>query len=177
VTLNVRAVADPDKLQAGLRNLVHGLDPKLAVSSTATLVGQRDSEISRERLLAFPSDFLGCLAGALVAIGLYGLVAYAVVQRTGEIGIRLALGARPGDIRWLFVRESLAVSAMGVAVGLPMAWMSSRVLKTIVFGVSAHDSWALIVGSVALLAISAAAALVPSWRGSRLDPMRALRYE
>jgi predicted permease len=177
LTLDVRTSADPDRTIARLRNVVRGLDPKLTVNAATTLVGQRDAGISRERLLAFLSTFMACLAAALVAIGLYGLIAYAVVRRTGEIGIRLALGAQPGDIRWLFVRESLLVAALGLALGAPLAYFCSRVLKTLVFGVSPHDPLALIAGVVLLVIVAAASALLPSWRGSRLDPMRALRYE
>jgi ABC-type antimicrobial peptide transport system permease subunit len=176
-SLYVRTHADPQAMLARLHGMVRAIDPKLAATSGTTLVAQRDGGISRERLLAFLSDFLGCLAAALVAVGLYGLVAYSVARRTGEVGVRLALGAQSDNIRWMFMRESVLVWAAGIAIGLPLALVSSRVLETIVFGVSPQDWLALGSGSVALLVISLIAALVPSWRGSRLDPMTALRYE
>ena len=177
LTLNARTAANTDRMIASLLGVVRGIDPKVMPDAATTLVEQRNAGISRERLLAFLSTFLGCLAAILVAIGLYGLIAYAVVRRTAEIGIRLALGARPGSIRWLFVRESLFVAALGLAVGAPLAYFCSGVLKKLVFGVSPHDPAALTVGVVVLIVLAAASALLPSWRGSRLDPMRALRYE
>ncbi|SPE33421.1 putative Permease [Candidatus Sulfopaludibacter sp. SbA3] len=177
LTLDVRTSANSGRMIARLETLVRGLDPKLTVNAATTLVEQRDAGISRERLLAFLSTFMGCLAAALVAIGLYGLIAYAVVRRTGEIGIRLALGAQPGNIRWLFVREGLWIAILGLALGAPLAYIGSRVLKTLVFGVSPQDPLAMIAGVVVLVLVAAASALLPSWRGSRLDPMRALRYE
>ena len=177
LTLDVRTRVKADRMIAALYATVRGINPRLTPDSATTLLDQRDSRISRERLLAFLSGFLGCLAAALVAIGLYGLIAYAVVRRTAEIGIRLAIGARPGHIRWLFVRESLIVAALGLALGAPLAYVSSRVLKKLVFGVSPQDPLALVVGVAVLVVVAAASAFVPSWRGSRLDPTQALRYE
>jgi putative ABC transport system permease protein len=176
VTLHAKTRAHPDLVMARLRDIVHGLDLKLPVQAT-TLVDQRDATISRERLLAFLSSFLALLAAALVAIGLYGLIAYSVAARTKEIGVRLALGARPVAVTWMFVRQALAMVALGIALGLPPAWIGARFLKSLVFGVPAQDPIAAVAGCVALSLLAAVAALWPAGRGARQDAMKALRWE
>jgi len=176
VVLQARTRAHGDVVMARLRDIVRGLDARMPVVTT-TLIDQRDATISSERMLAFLSGFLALLAAALVAIGLYGIIAYSVAGRMQEIGVRLALGARPADVTWLFVRQALLIAAVGILLGLPPSLVCARFLKSIVFGVPAQDPWAVAWGMGLLGLIAAASALWPSVRGSREDPMKALRCE
>jgi putative ABC transport system permease protein len=176
LTLHARTRANPEFAIAQIRNVIRAIDPKLPVTA-ATLLDLRDVTISRERLLAFLAGFLAFLAAALVAIGLYGLIAYSVAGRTKEIGVRLALGARPTAVTWMFVRQALLMAALGIVIGLPPALACARFLKRIVFGMPPQDPIAAIAGCVTLGLIAAAAALWPAGKGARQDPMKALRYE
>jgi len=176
LTLEARTIASPAATIRLLRGLLRSLDPKLPAIA-ATLVEKRDATISRERMMAFLSTFLACLAAALVGIGLYGLIAYSVAGRTREIGVRLALGARPGAVTWLFVRQALMLAALGIVIGIPPALLGARFLKSIVFGVPAQDPVAAISACVLLALVAIGAALWPAGRGSRQDPVKALRYE
>jgi len=176
LTLHARTRAHPELVLAQLRGIVRGLDPKLPVIASA-LLEQRDATISRERLLAFLSSFLALLAAALVAVGLYGLIVHSVAARTREIGVRLALGARPAAITWMFVRQALVMVALGIVLGLPIALACSRFLKSIVFGITPQDPLAIISGCALLAAIAAAAATWAAVNGARQDPLKALRCE
>ncbi len=123
------------------------------------------------------SSLFGLLALALVAVGVYGTLAYAVARRTSEIGVRMAMGASPLKVLWMVLRESLLLAACGLALGLPAALFLARVIASRLFGVTAHDSWSLAATGMILLAVAAVAGFVPANRASRIDPLRALRYE
>jgi putative ABC transport system permease protein len=117
------------------------------------------------------------VAVALAVIGIYGVLSYSVSQRTSELGIRIALGARPGAIQALVLRQAGAVIAIGIAAGLAGAWALTVYLESLLFQVKAHD-WRTYAASAAVLAVVAlAAALVPARRGARIDPIAALKYE
>lgn len=113
----------------------------------------------------------------LAAIGLYGTIAYTVAQRTNEIGIRMVLGADRQNIVAMVLREMLIIVAVGLMVGLPIAWFSSRALQSQLFGLSPHDAVSLAVAILTIIAVSAVAGLVPARRAARIEPMEALRYE
>ena len=176
LVLQARTIANPAATIAMLRGVVRSLDPKLPVLA-GTLTEARDATISRERMLAFLSSFLACLAATLVGIGLYGLIAYSVAGRTREIGVRLALGARPGAVTWMFVRHALLLTALGIAIGVPPALLGARFLKSIVFGVPAQDPVAVVAACLLMGLIAVVAAVWPAGRGSRQDPVKALRWE
>jgi ABC-type antimicrobial peptide transport system permease subunit len=116
-------------------------------------------------------------AALLAAIGVYGLLGYVVGQRRGELGVRMALGADGSDVVRLVLRHGLALALAGVALGLPVAFLLSRVLESQLFEVSPADPLAYVVVSVLLLAIAAVAALIPARRAARIDPLSALRTE
>jgi len=123
-------------------------------------------------LLAF-----GGLALLIAAVGVYGVMAYAVSQRTRELGIRLALGAQPGLVIWMVMREVLLLLAIGLAVGIPAALAMGRFVSSQLYGIQPNDP-SMAVGTVVLLSVvSAAAGLIPAHRASRIDPILALRYE
>jgi ABC-type antimicrobial peptide transport system permease subunit len=119
----------------------------------------------------------GVQATLLAVVGLYGVMAYTVARRTREIGVRMALGAKAGAIRWLVIREALAVAAAGIAVATPVAWWLGRLVRSQLYGVAASDP-VTTTAAVALLAlVSVLAGLVPSSRAARVQPTTALRYE
>ncbi len=130
-----------------------------------------------ERLIASLSSVFGFLATLLATIGLYGVMAYTVARRTREIGIRMALGAVQGNVIWMVMREVLALVAIGVAVGVPAALGLTRLVKAQLFGLTAHDPLTIAAASVGLGLVACLAGYVPALRASRVDPIRALRYE
>jgi ABC-type antimicrobial peptide transport system permease subunit len=176
-TVYVATSQPPEAAFAAAREVVRQLDPNLPVAAPRTLAQQIDRSLSRERLLATMSALFGGLATALAVVGLYGVMAYTVSRRTREIGVRIALGAAAGDIRWMVVREALVLAALGMAVAAPAAWWLSRLVASQLYGVTAGDP-VTAAAAVSLLAlVSLLAALVPSARAARVEPTRALRYE
>jgi ABC-type antimicrobial peptide transport system permease subunit len=138
---------------------------------------QIDAALSQERLLAFLSTLLGATAAALAAIGLYGVLSFAVTRRTREIGIRLSVGAQRVGIVALFLRESVWMVVAGMAAGIPLMLACGGLAETLLFGLKGRD-FGVVLGAVAGLAVVAVLALViPAARAARTDPMRALRHE
>ena len=142
-----------------------------------TLTTEIDAALMRERLLALVATVFGGLAALLAAIGLYGVVAYSVSRRAQEIGVRMALGALPGRVQRLVLGETLALAALGILCGLPVAVAATRLLAGFLYGVKPGDPGVL-VGSVGFLVATAAiAGYVPARRAARIDPAVALRDE
>jgi ABC-type antimicrobial peptide transport system permease subunit len=173
----VRTAGDPLSLAFAVRQTINKIDPRLPVIDIRTQTDQIDRTLAHERMFAGLSSLFGLLALVLVAVGIYGTLAHAVVQRTGEIGMRMALGASRLRVLWLVLRESLLLAICGLAIGLPAALALARVIASRLFGVTAHDSWSIAASCLILLAVSALAGFVPANRASRIDPLRALRYE
>ena len=149
----------------------------LPVSDVTTLAYQVDRSIVDQKLIAQLSTFFGALAVALASLGIYGLMSYGVSRRTREIGIRIALGARPGGVLWLILRETLLLAALGVAVGLVPSFAGQRLISSQLYGMTAIDPPCLM-AAVGLLAVVAAfAGYLPARRATRVDPMAALREE
>lgn len=114
---------------------------------------------------------------SLSCIGLYGIMAYNVARRTGEVGIRMALGARPWDVAWPILREALVLAGIGVAIGLPVALVLVRAIRVIFYGIEPHDPLTMVGVVVLMIAVATLAAWIPAQRASKIDPMEALRYE
>lgn len=133
--------------------------------------------MGQERAIAQLTGFFGALTLVLAAIGLYGVMSYAVARRTSEIGVRMALGALPGDVRWLVLRETLALTAAGLAFGLVAALASVRLVESLLFGLSPHDPATMVAALVVMVVVAAASGYLPARRASRVDPMVSLRYE
>jgi predicted permease len=173
----IRAVGDPRVLFAAIRAVALEIDPALPVLNLRTQDEQLERNHSQERLLARLSGFFGILALALACVGLHGLMSYAVTRRTGEIGLRMALGALPAQVLRMILTESLALVCLGVVLGLMGAWFASRVVATLLFGLSPTDSFTYALVACMLIAIALLASLVPARRAARIDPMTALRAE
>jgi predicted permease len=177
MTVYVRTIMDPAQLMPILRERVRGLDPNVPIYRMRTTEVQVVDSLSAERMIAGLSSVFGILATLLAIIGLYGVMAYSVAQKTREIGIRMALGAETGRVLWLVMREVLLLVAVGIAIGVPAALALTRIVKSQLYGVNSHDPGTLLLASLALAAVACAAGYIPALRASRVDPMRALRYE
>ncbi|HET9741143.1 MAG TPA: ABC transporter permease [Terriglobales bacterium] len=176
-TLIVRTAGDPDLMAGDLRAALRNIDPNLPIYDMVTMSGQVASTFSQERLLAILSTFFGLLALVLSAIGLYGALSYGVTQRTGEIGIRMALGADRGNIFRLVLNETTLVLAGGITAGIALAWAGSRLIRTLLYGISDHDVRTFVFAVLVLACVALLAALLPARRAVRVDPLVALRYE
>ncbi len=160
-----------------VRRQIHTIDPNLPLFRLKTLEVQTRDSFVKERLIATLSTFFGLLAVLLACIGLYGTMAFGVARRTGEVGLRMALGAKQCDVLWMVLRETLLLVTVGVALGFPCALAASRLLASQLFGVKPTDAVALSGGSLLLVAVALFAGYLPAKRASNVDPMVALRDE
>jgi predicted permease len=169
------AAADP--VAAAARLLTARMAPDIPAPVMITMSTQLDESISSERMMAMLAVFFAVCALVVTAVGLYGTLAYATARRTGEIGVRMALGARRIEVLTMVFRENAWIAASGSVVGLAVALMASRVLASFLYGLSTRDPW-VIAGSVAVLAVvSSAASMIPALRAARIQPIEALRSE
>jgi predicted permease len=160
-----------------VRNEVRQLDAAMPVYELKTLEGQLDETLLNDRLIAMLSAGFGLLATILASVGLYGVMAFVVARRRKELGLRLALGAEPGTVLWLVMKEVVVLLGIGLAIGIPAAIGLGRFVSAQLYGIQPNDPW-IAVATVALLAVvSAIAGLIPAHRASRIDPILALRYE
>jgi predicted permease len=177
VAFEIRTAINPASAATAVTNAVHAIDPRLPVYGVKTLKDQLDDSLVDERLVASLSSVFGALALLVAAIGLYGLMAYAVHRRTNEIGIRMALGAKPAKIARMVLRETLLLVGIGLAIGIPAAIVASRLISSELFGLKPGDPITISTASLATAAIAALAGYLPARRASRVDPMMALRHE
>jgi predicted permease len=173
----VRTARAPEQMFSAIRGVVKQLDPDLPVSQLKTVDQQLENSLATERLVASLSTAFGFVATLLAAIGLYGVMAYTVAQRTREIGIRMALGAQTGSVVWLVMRDVLILVAIGVAVALPSAFGLSRFVQTQLYGITPNDPFSMAVATVVIVSVALAAGYVPARRATTIDPIRALRWE
>jgi putative ABC transport system permease protein len=173
----LKAAGDPALLAGPLKQAVASLDPTIPVQGITTLSEIVGESIEQPRFFAMLSAAFAVLALVLAAVGIYGVMAYVVAQRTTEIGVRIALGATQREVFHLIVGDGLRVTAMGVALGIAGSMLVSRWLTTLLFGVKPGDPLTLAVTAVLLLIVGAAACFVPARRATRVDPMVALRGE
>jgi putative ABC transport system permease protein len=175
--LEVRTHARPQSIIEPVRQALAALDPALPFTEIETMSDEVDSSAAGERLTATLASIFGALAALLAAIGIYGLLAYAVAQRRREIGIRMALGARPLNIGEMIGAEALAMVAAGVLLGIGAAVMIAPLVKSLLYGVAPSDALSLTSVALFVVAISAAATAIPLLDATRIDPASALRQE
>jgi predicted permease len=160
-----------------IRNEVKQLDAAMPVYEMKTLEAQLDETLLTDRLIALLSAGFGLLATVLASIGLYGVMAFVVARRRKELGIRLALGAQPGLVIWMVMREVLLLLSIGLAVGIPAALALGRFVSSQLYGIQPNDPRMAVWTVVLLTVVSAVAGMIPAHRASRIDPILALRYE
>lgn len=173
----VRTAGDPLALAASLRSTVWRFDPDLAIPSMQTLEQVIAGSVSERRFTMFLLAAFSALALLLASIGLYGVMAFAVTRRTREIGIRIALGARPGEVMRLILGQGLALTAVGLGVGVILALALGRGLSALLFGIAPHDPATLAAVVATLAGVAALASYIPARRAMRVDPVIALRHE
>ena len=173
----IRSSMDSSRLAEVVRKAVAAVDPAVPLTEFHTQTALIDRLLRTERLLGFVSGAFGLVALALAAIGLGGLLAYAVARRTNEIGVRMALGAAAGDVIRMVLRDSLWMVGLGILIGLPGTYFIGKVLKTALFRLQPLDAGTTALSFVALLGVALIAAWVPARRAARIDPMTALREE
>jgi putative ABC transport system permease protein len=173
----IRAASDPTPLTAIVRREVAALDPEQAVMSVMTMEQRVDASLARPRFNTLLLNLLSALAAALAAVGIYGVISYSVTQRTREIGIRLALGAKRRDVLRLVIGQGMALAVAGVAIGAAASMALTRLMKGLLYGVSATDLPTFAGAALLLGAVAIAACWLPARRATRVDPMVALREE
>jgi predicted permease len=177
MTFAVRAAGDPARLASTVQREMLAIANDVPIREVLTLDDQIDAALSRERMLATLSSLFGGLALLLACVGLYGVMSYAIVRRTTEIGIRMALGARRADVVRMIVRDSAWLVGGGLTIGLIAAMLSARFVRSQLFQLEPTDPATVALACMVLVGAAALAASVPAWRAARVDPMVALRYE
>jgi macrolide transport system ATP-binding/permease protein len=175
ITLQMKGQVDG--LESQVRRTLANISPNLTVVTYNTFADQVDGQFNQERLIARLTLMFGLLALVLASIGLYGVTAYTVARRTAEIGIRMALGAGRGSVVRMVLREAMLQAAVGLAIGVPVALLCVRFLKTQLYAVGGQDM-SVLAGAMFVLAVSACVAgLIPARRAASTDPVKALRTE
>ena len=177
LALVVRSSTDPASLAPSIEAIVHDLDKDLPLFQIRTMEQMLDASIARERMSMLIFAVFAIVAVALACVGLYGVVAHGVTERTHEIGVRMALGADARHVLGLVVRQGLSMALIGTAIGLAGAFALSRWIEALLFGVSATDPATFAVVVSTLLAVATIACYIPAWRATRVDPTTALRAE
>jgi predicted permease len=177
VTLVLSSSGDSAAVVPSVRRAIADINPGLPVLRVNTLNEQIDRRLITQRLIAELSAFFGGLALLTAAIGLYGVMSYAISRRTSEIGIRMALGASKTGVIWMVLRETIWLVAVGVAIGLPCALASGRWITSRLFGLTSADPLSIAIAIAIILGATLAAGYVPARRAAHTDPMQALRYD
>jgi ABC-type antimicrobial peptide transport system permease subunit len=173
----VRTELLPLALANAARKAVAAIDPNVPLAQITTQEQVRDQRMAQERMFAMLCSALALLAVLLSSIGVYGLMAFTVARQTRDIGIRIALGAKPGQVAREILHVALLLAVAGVAVGLPAALAAARIIRSKLYGIEPNDPVTLLVTAILLLAVAVVAAWIPARRASHVDPMVALRYE
>jgi len=176
-TLVIRTSLPPATLARPVVAAIHALDPEQPVEDIRTMAQLIDSRLTSPRFSALLLGIFAAVALLLAAVGIYSVLSYIVRGRSREIGIRTALGARTADVLRMVIVEGMSPTLVGIGVGTVLALATARILKTLVFGVSASDPLTLAAVGTALAVVALTASLVPAYRALRLDPLKALRAE
>jgi len=173
----IRTAVEPDALLPELRRVVQRIDPDLPLVDVRTQDEQIEADLQQERLFVSLTSGFGLLALALACVGIYGIMAYSVANRRNEIGIRMALGAQPAQVRGMILGESAWLAAVGIAAGVLVALPLTRLVKSMLYGIEPWDPGTLVGGVLILMVVALAAGWIPARRAARVQPMDALRHE
>ncbi|HEY2017771.1 MAG TPA: ABC transporter permease [Bryobacteraceae bacterium] len=176
-TFFLRTAGDPLRYASAIREIVHQADPRIPVTNLGTQAAQIEGEMTPQRLFARLCTAFALLALAIACVGLYGTMSYTVARRTGEIGIRVALGAQRGTVVWMVLRDVLILAAIGLTLSFPAALVMGKFIESFLFGVKPNDPQSLAAAAAILLSAALIAGYVPARRASRIDPMTAVRHE
>jgi predicted permease len=173
----IRTQTDEQQVIVAARTTAKQVDAGVPIERMASMNSMLARSIYKERLIASLAIAFGVLATILAAVGLYGAISYSTGRRTREFGIRLALGADPNSLLALVMREAAWLIAIGIAAGLPLSYALAHVVGSQLYGIAAHDPWTLIGATLLIAGVACCAALRPSLRAMKIDPVRALRHE
>jgi predicted lysophospholipase L1 biosynthesis ABC-type transport system permease subunit len=173
----IRTRMKPEALVPALRHVAQQIAPDLPLSKVRTQEQQIDAATQQERVFVTLTSGFGLLALALAAVGVYGIMAYSVAQRTNEIGIRLAVGALPRQIQGMILQESTWVTATGILAGVAAALLLSQLVKSMLYAIQPYDPMTMAGGVLVLLTVALAASWIPARRAAGVQPMEALRHE
>ncbi|HXD47569.1 MAG TPA: ABC transporter permease [Gemmatimonadaceae bacterium] len=174
-TYMVRGAVPVLTLVPSIRRAVASVDPSLPLAAISTMDKALANTTATTRFMTWLLTLLGLTGLVLAAVGVYGVIAYFVTQRTHEFGVRIALGASGGSVRWMVVREGLVIGALGVGAGLVVARLASRFVDSLMFGMTSHDPQTFATVGIVLVLVGAAASYIPARRATRVDPLTALR--
>ena len=177
ITFFLRTAGEPLAYASTVREIVHQADARIPVTNLGTQTAQIDGEMSREILFARLCTGFAILALAIACVGLYGTTSYTVARRTGEIGIRMALGAQRGAVVWMVMSDVLILAVVGLAISVPTALGTSKFIRSLLFGIKPNDLGAVAAAVMILLVAALLAGYVPARKASRIDPITALRHE
>jgi ABC-type antimicrobial peptide transport system permease subunit len=177
ISYYVRTSIDPSQLLRAIPPVIARIDPDLPLQDPRTLPQQVRENVTVDRVISVLSATFAGVATILAAVGLYGVLAYTVAQRTREIGVRMALGAAPGRVRSMVLRHVATMTVIGSVVGLAAALGAGRFAQSLLYQLNGHDPFVLGASVLALVLIAFGAGFIPAHRASRVDPMHALRYE
>ncbi|HXM14439.1 MAG TPA: ABC transporter permease [Candidatus Eremiobacteraceae bacterium] len=177
MNIYLRTHTDPRQIEDALRERMRQFDPRVPIVDLQTMDELIGFSLRTERLVASLSAVFGALATSLSIIGLYGVLAYVVMRRKSEIGIRMALGALKTDVIWLVMRELLILVAAGLLVGIPLTFALSSLVRSQLFGLEPHDPLTLTAAILGLTCVASLAGLIPALKASRIDPLQSLRDE
>jgi predicted permease len=177
LTYYVRTAGDPVALASSVRQAIGELDASLPIYDVRSFDEQIELQLSSSRLVALLALIFGSLAALLAAMGIYGLLAYTVTQRTREIGVRMALGAEPKRVGWMILSDVARLTGIGILIGIPLAYVLGKLINSMLYGVQAFGFSSVGISLLALALVAALATYIPARRATRIDPMVALRYE
>jgi ABC-type antimicrobial peptide transport system permease subunit len=176
-TVMARYEGNPSTLTKAMEDQIHALDPSLAIFNTQTMEEHMRDALFLPRLVGTLFSVFGCVGLLLASVGLYGVMSYSVSQRTKEIGVRMALGARAAEVQKMVVRSGMRLALLSIVLGLPLALAAAKLATSVLYGVQPWDVATFTVVPLLLIAVSLVACWIPSRRASRVDPMVALRSD
>jgi putative ABC transport system permease protein len=177
MTLMLRTRTDASAVAPAARNVIRALDAQQPIGEVSTMETLLSTSVARSRFSASLLTVFSFVALVMAAVGIYGVMSYSVLQRTHEIGVRMALGAQHFDVLKLVVRQGVLLGVVGVVLGLAASFALTRLIATLLFEVTATDSATFAAVSVGLFLVTLIACYVPARRATRVDPLKALRYE